>query len=74
MIATESKYVFMFKGKQHEVLKVIKGDYGDVIPVAAVIGVNGGRVFILNNDYPELVDKDTHEINASFSKHLFRIK
>lgn len=74
MIATEAKYVFMFKGKQHDVLKLISGEMGESVPVAAVVDINGGRVFILNTDYPELVNKDTTEVNASFSKHLFRIK
>lgn len=74
MLATEQQHVFMWKGNQYEVVKVINGDYGDEIPVGVVIVANGGRVFILNRDYPELVDKDTCEVNASFKFHLFRIK
>jgi len=64
----------MFRGKRHEVLKVVTGDFGNEIPVAAVVEFNGGRVLILNRDYPELVNEKTCEVNASFSKNLFRIK
>lgn len=74
MPANEQRYVFMWKGVDYGVLKVIYGDYGDATPVAVVISVNGGRLLVLNRDYPELVDKDTCEVNASFKNHLFRIK
>ena len=74
MLVTEQQHVFMFKGKRHEVLKVINGEYRDSIPIAVVIAVNGGRVFILNRDYPGLVTKKTCEVHASFKSHLFRIK
>lgn len=74
MLATEQKHVFMFKGMRHEVLKIINGEHGDSIPVAAVISINDGRLFILNRDYPGLVTNQTREVHASFKKHLFRIK
>ncbi len=74
MLATEEKYVFMFKGKQHEVLKLLYAHPRESEPVAAVISMNGSRLFILNRDYPGLVTKETCEVNAIFKNHLFKIK
>lgn len=73
MLATEEKHVFMFKGKQHEVLKLIYAHMNEGTPVAAVVSINEGRVFILNRDYPGLVTKKTCEVHASFKNHLSRV-